>query len=420
MARRPRHVVVAGGGPAGVGAAVAAARMGARVTLAERYGFLGGMATVALVHPWMPFSAGDKQLVGGVLQEVINRLRTHNAYRDTTQLGHRSHCFDPELLKRVLQELLLEAGVELRLHCFVVGAKKRQNTINGIVIESKSGREVLRGDVVIDCTGDGDVAARAGAPCEKGRAEDGFMQPMTLHFRMARVDVPRMPPREEINRLYDAAKEAGRVQCPRENVLWFETTRDDEIHFNTTRVVEVDGTSSLDLSKAEIESRRQAWEIAEFLQREVPGFEKAYLSVTGPQIGVRETRRIMGEYVITEEDVLGARKFEDGIALASYPVDIHNPRGAGTVIRHLPPGEWYSIPYRCMVPRDVDGLLVAGRPISSTHEAHSSVRVQPTCYAMGQAAGIAAAMAAAERIPPRAVDAQAVRAEIRNQGGILE
>jgi len=243
---------------------------------------------------------------------------------------------------------------------------------------------------------------------------------MTLHFRMARVDRSRTPSREEINRLYDGAKAAGRVQCPRENVLWFETTREDEIHFNTTRVVEVDGTNSLDLTKAEIESRRQAWQIAEFMRREVPGFEQAYVSVTGPQIGVRETRRVMGEYVLTEEDVLGARKFEDGVALASYPVDIHNPRGAGTVLKHLPAGEWYSIPYRCLVPRGIDGLLVAGRPISATHEAHSSVRVQPTCYAMGQAAGIAAAIAAAGRIPPRAVDVQAVRAQIRTQGGILE
>jgi hypothetical protein len=420
MARRARHVIVAGGGPAGVAAAASAARVGARVTLVERYGFLGGMATTGLVHPWMPYFAGEKQLVAGIFQEVIDRLSAHDAFGAGWQLGHSSHCFDPEVLKRVLQEMLLQAGVQFRLHSFVAGARKRGSKVTGVVLESKSGREVLRGDVVVDCTGDGDVAAGAGAAFEKGRPEDGLMQPMTLHFRMARVDRSRMPSREEINLLYDAAKAAGRVQCPRENVLWFNTTREDEIHFNTTRVVEVDGTDVLDLTKAEIESRRQTWQIAEFLNREVPGFEQAYVCVTGPQVGVRETRRVMGEYVLSEEDVLGGKKFDDGVALSSYPVDIHNPRGEGTVLKHLPPGEWYSIPYRCLVPREVDGLLVAGRPISTTHEAHSSVRVQPTCYAMGQAAGIAAAMAAAGGMEPRAVDAQAVRVEIRSQGGILD
>lgn len=414
MAARPAHVIVAGGGPAGVGAAVAAARMGAKVTLVERYGFLGGMATAGLVHPWMTYHAGEKAIIGGVFQEVVARLRSRGAFMDE---GNR---FDVEHLKQVLLELLLEAGVELRLHGFAVGVRRANGAVRGLVIYSKSGREIVRGDIVVDATGDGDIAALAGCQYEKGRKKDGLMQPMTLNFRMANVDRSRMPSRPEINALYDQARAAGKVHCPRENVLWFLTVREDEIHFNTTRVTEVDGTSAADLTRAEIEGRRQAWEIASWLQREVPGFERAYLSATGPQVGVRETRRIMGLYVLTARDVLACRKFRDGIALCSYPIDIHNPAGAGTVIKSLPPGEWYSIPYRCLVPREVDGLLVAGRPISSTHEAHSSLRVQPICYATGQAAGIAAAIAAVQRIPPRDLDPKAVRAEIRNQGGILE
>jgi 2-polyprenyl-6-methoxyphenol hydroxylase-like FAD-dependent oxidoreductase len=408
-----RHqVIVSGGGPAGIGAAIAAARAGARVLLVERYGFLGGMATTALVHPWMSHLAGDRPIIGGVFQEVVDRLSALGAYRERS--------FDPEVLKQVLLEMCLEANVRLRLHSFVTDAVRDGQRVCGIVVHSKSGGEVFMADCVVDCTGDADVAARSGAETEKGRPEDGFVQPMTLMFRMANVDTSRMPAREEINHLYAEAKNAGRIQCPRENVLWFYTTRPDEIYFNTTRVVEVDGTSAEDLTKAEIEARRQTWQIVEFLKREIPGFERSHLVATGPQIGVRETRRLVGQYVLTEEDVLSCRRFEDEIAFSSYPIDIHNPRGEGSVIKALPKGGFYGIPYRCLVPRDLQGFLVAGRPISTTHEAHSSARIQCVCYATGQAAGIAAAISAAEGAALSALDAEVVRAEIKKQGGILE
>jgi hypothetical protein len=408
-----RHqVIVSGGGPAGIGAAIAAARAGAGVLLVERYGFLGGMATTALVYPWMSHLAGDRPIIGGVFQEVVDRLSAMGAYKERS--------FDPEALKQVLLEMCLEANVRLRLHSFVTDAVQDGQRVCGIVVHSKSGREVFMADCVVDCTGDADVAARSGAETEKGRPEDGFVQPMTLMFRMANVDTSRMPAREEMNRLFTEAKSAGRIQCPRENVLWFYSTRPDEIYFNTTRVVKLDGTSAEDLTKAEIEARRQTWQIVEFLKRDVPGFERSHLAATGPQIGVRETRRLVGQYVLTEEDVLSCRRFEDEIAFSSYPIDIHNPQGAGTVIKALPKGGFYGIPYRCLVPRDLQGLLVAGRPISTTHEAHSSARIQCVCYATGQAAGIAAAISAAEGIALSALDPEVVRAEIKKQGGILE
>lgn len=413
MAKAVR-VVIAGAGPAGIGAAIGAARMGAKVALIERYGFPGGMATAGLVHPWMTYHAGDKQIIAGVFQQVIEPLKQRGAFEPSDNL------FDPEQLKQVLLEMLVEAGVELHLHTFVVGVRKAGGAVGGLVVYDKSGRQTVTGDVVIDATGDGDVAAFAGCPYEKGRKKDGLMQPMTLHFRMAAVERSRMPTRQQLNQRYNEAKAAGKIRCPRENLLWFNTTIADVVHFNTTRVVKVDGTNAADLTQAEIESRRQAWEIAGWLQREVPGFERAYISATGPQVGVRETRRIMGRYVLTARDVLGGRKFRDGIALCSYPIDIHNPSGSGTVIKHLKPGDWYSIPYRCLVPLDAEGLLVAGRPISSTHEAHSSLRVQPICYATGHAAGIAAVLAAQARSSLADLDVKALRRLIIAQGGILD
>jgi hypothetical protein len=406
------QVIVSGGGPAGVGAAIAASRAGARVLLVERYGFLGGMATAGLVYPWMTNLAGEKPVVGGIFQEVVDRLNALGACE--------RRRFDPEALKQVLLEMCLEANVRLRLHSFVTDAVREGQRVCGIVVHSKSGSEVFLADCVVDCTGDADVSARAGAEMKKGREEDGSVQPMTLLFRTAGVETSRMPGGEEMNRLYTEAKNAGRIDCPRENLLWFDTTRPDEIHFNTTRVVEVDGTNAEDLTKAEIEARRQTWQIVEFLKREVPGFERSYLVATGPQIGIRETRRLVGKYVLTEEDVLSCRRFEDEIAFSSYPIDIHNPRGEGTVIKRLPEGGFYGIPYRCLVPRELQGLLVAGRPISTTHEAHSSARIQCVCYATGQAAGIAAAISSAEGSAPSDLDAEVVRAEVKKQGGILE
>jgi len=413
-------LVVAGAGPAGCAAAIAAARLGAEVWLIERYGFPGGMATAGLVHPWMTYHAGEKQIIGGVFAEIVEKLKAREAFKDSEHFGQRHHCFDPEALKQVLLGMLLEAGVRLVFHAFVVDAKAREGKIHSLLLASKSGLEEIRPQMVVDATGDADLAAWAGAAYEKGRPEDGLMQPMTLHFRMGGVEILRMPSREEMNARYAEAKAAGEISCPRENLLWFDTTAPDQIHFNTTRVTQADGTRREDLTRAEIEARRQTEQVAAFLQKRVPGFERAYLLMTAPQIGVRETRRLLGEYLLTAEDVLGARKFPDGIALGSYPIDVHNPAGEGTIIKPLPPGEFYSIPYRCLVPRELEGLLVAGRPISTTHEAHASTRIQAICYATGQAAGAAAALALKEATRPREVDIGKLQEALLRQGAILK
>jgi hypothetical protein len=215
------------------------------------------------------------------------------------------------------------------------------------------------------------------------------------------------------------ATEAGELQLPREDILFFATPHAREVSVNSTRVTRVLGTDVWDLSYAEWRSRQQMRQIVEFLRRRVPGFEQAYLVQSGVNIGVRETRRIVGDYQLTAADVMAARKFDDVIARCSYPMDIHNPTGKGTVLQRLPPGEAYDIPLRCLLPADVDGLVVAGRCISGTHEAHSSYRVMPVAMAVGQAAGVCGALAARRRIAPRGVPYREVQAELVRQGANL-
>jgi len=407
-------VVVAGGGTAGVAAAVAAARNGADTILIERYGFLGGTMTAGLVNPFMTFHAGKEQIIKGIFQEIIDRLKDMDGYDEKTK------AFDNEVMKIVLDQMIKETGVKLLLHTYIADALvTKGNAIRGVEAYNKSGRQVVLGKVIIDATGDGDVAVMAGAPYEKGREEDGLTQPMTLNFRMGGVDVERMPSREKINKLFEEAKAKGEIKIPRENVLYFLTTRKGEIHFNTTRIVKVDGTKADDLTYAEIEGRRQMVELIKFLKEKVSGFENAYLMMSAVQVGVRETRRIIGEYVLTGEDIVKARKFSDVIARGSYPIDIHSPTGEGTIIKRLPPGESYDIPYRCIVPKKVENLLIAGRCISCTHEAQAAIRVIPIVVAIGQAAGTAAALAAKLHVSPRKMDVSLLQETLKKQGAIL-
>ncbi len=414
-------IVVAGGGPAGASAAIAAARLGAKVVLVERYGFLGGMSTAGFVFPFMTHYAGDRPVIAGLWSELLDRLSHYPyGYKASTHLGLRHFCFDVEGVKQAWLAMCLEAGVQLQLHTFITDALLDGTRVAGLITHSKSGREDLHAAVVIDCTGDGDVASRSGAPCEIGRKTDGLVMPMSLHFRMGGVAMQRMPTREEINALYARDKAAGLITNPRENVLWFDTPHPDQVHFNTTRLLKFLGTDRDDLTAAEIEGQHQVREMVAWLTATVPGFELAYLLATGVQVGVRETRRIIGEYVVTEEELLNLTHFPDAIALSAYPVDIHNPAGAGTVMKHLPFGAYYTLPYRALVPQRVDGLLVAGRPISTTHEAHSATRIQPVASATGQAAGAAAALALQASIPARDIDTEHLRETLRGMGALVD
>jgi hypothetical protein len=438
-------VLVVGGGPAGLGAAVAAADAGARVVLAERYGFLGGNATAALVMPLMSFHTQmrvperkgatsllptdhgpGEPVVHGVLARLLERLvSAGGAIAPSLATGYVVP-FDPEWFKLIALELLDEAGVQFLFHAFASGVLPGNK---GVIFETKSGPLVVHAKVIVDCTGDADVAVQAGVPCEVGRA-DGLVQPMTLMFRVTEFQraafeaYVRDNPKEwrgvhGLWALVRRATEAGELDLPREDMLFFATPHEREVSVNSTRVTRVLGVDVWDLSYAEWCSRRQMRQIAAFLRRYVPGFEQSYVVQSGVQVGVRETRRIVGEYQLDADDVLSARKFDDAIARGSYPLDIHNPKGSGTLLKRLPPGEAYDIPLRCLLPRDAPRLLVAGRCISGTHEAHSSYRVMPIVMATGQAAGVCAALAAGRGATPGDVPVEAVQRELLRQGASL-
>ena len=445
------EVLVVGGGPAGLGAAVGAASAGADVVLVERYGFLGGNATAALVMPLMSFhnearaaSHDDVKrgfrllptdhgpgapVIAGVLELFLRQLYEAGGAIPPSQATGYTVPFDPEQYKLVALDLLDDAGVRFLLHALassVVGDSEPE----GVVFETKSGPLVIRAHTIVDCTGDGDVAAAAGARFEAGRDEDQLVQPMTLMFRMAGFDrgpfaaYVRQHPDEwrGVHGLWDLIREAqetGELELPREDLLFFATPHEQEVSVNSTRVTGVLGTDAWQLSEAEWIARRQMRQIARFLRNRVPGFADSYIAQSGTTIGVRETRRIAGEYQLTGEDVIACRQFQDAIARGSYPIDIHDPKGKGTVLKRLPAGGAYDIPLRCLIPQEAERILLAGRCISGTHEALSSYRVTPIAMATGHAAGICAALAAATNQQPRNVDHRAVQAELIRQGATL-
>lgn len=409
-------VIVIGGGPGGLCAAIAAAEEGADVLIIERYGFLGGMATAGLVNPFMSYHAGEEQVNAGLFQRMIEELEAHGGWSARPK-AHRA--FDPRIMRFAADDMVAKAGVRLLLHTFLVDALSADGRVENAVVANKSGLQQLKARLFIDATGDGDLAARAGAEFELGRPEDGFSQPMTLCFRMVNVDEDAMPSRAVMNDLYDDAKAAGDIDNPRENVLLFYAPQKGEIHFNTTRIVKFDATNAEDMTQAELIARRQVEEMAIFMQAKVPGFENAYISEIAPQTGVRESRRIMGDYVLTEDDVLTARKFSDGIARGSYSIDIHNPAGTGTIIKRVPPGDAYDIPYRCLCPRGFANMLIAGRPISSDHAAHSSHRIMPIAACNGEAAGVAAALCIRDNCDIRAIGTDELRSILIGRGASI-
>jgi len=405
-------LVVVGGGPGGFSAAVAGARRGLSVILIERYGFLGGMATSGLVNPFMPFKLKGKNLTSGIFNELIDRLQKEGA------LSKRQMEFDDEKLKSILDEMLQEAGCDVLLHSYFTGCELSGGKINSITVVNKSGSMKIKGKIFVDSTGDGDLSAAAGAKIQLGRSEDNLCQPMTLCFRIGGVKkgLTRGQVARNLNKILDAAKKKGEVDQPREDVLCFDTLIPGCYHFNTTRVVKKSGVNGLELSEAEFEGRRQVKELFNLFRKKSPYFAASYLMKIACQIGVRETRRVLGNYVITEKDVISGRKFPDGISRCNYPVDIHNPAGSGTVIKRVKAGTYYEIPFRCLVPKGLENLLVGSRCISSTHAAHSSFRVMPYVSGFGEACGIAAALALKENIPPCKVDGKKVKAEIFRLG----
>ncbi|HCE46575.1 MAG TPA: FAD-dependent oxidoreductase [Lentisphaeria bacterium] len=404
--KKQYDVIVAGGGPGGVCAAVAAAKNGMSVLMIERYGFAGGMATSGLVNPFMYYrSKTDPKhyLPTSVFMDIVKSLSENGA------LEKDGHVFDDEILKILLDTLLLDSKIEILYHALVTGAVSKDGTISKINVACKEGAKSFEAKVFIDATGDGDLAEFAGFKTEKGRKEDGACQPMTLCFRLGGVKADDWKALgKELNEIFKEGKAKGEISDPREDVLIFRTLRPDVVHFNTTRVIAKDGTTSKGLGEAEIIARKQVWELFNAFRKKSPLCKDSFIMKMAAQIGVRETRRVMGSYVLDADDVVKARTFEDGIARSSYPIDIHNPSGTGTILKSIE-GAYYEIPYRCIVPLGSRNLLMACRAISSTHEAHSSFRVMPVVASYAEAAGIAAAEAVKGKIGVGEVDGKKLK-----------
>jgi hypothetical protein len=437
-------VLVVGGGNAGCAAALAAARHGARTLLIERYGFLGGTATAAMVGPWMTFHSGGERIVGGIAQEIVERLVRRGAspghIPDSSDYVSTITPFDPEIHKALLFEMMLESKVDLLLHAWFLGSHVEGDRVVGASVATVGGGRSYRGRVVIDATADAHVAASAGVPTQKGD-ERGHVQPASLMFRLSHVDLgktatylrmhadqmrtslkahertaPALTAVAGLYELWEQARQDGTVDVPRELVSFFISPYPDEVTVNMTRVTNIDPLDPVDLSRAEVESRLQVMQLLRFFRERVPGFEHARLAATGTQVGIRESRRIEGRYTLSAQDVLEARTFDDAVARSAYPIDIHNPSGSGTTTHRLPAGASYEIPYRCLVPVNREQLLVAGRCISTTHEALASTRLTPTVMTLGQAAGTAAALANECNVTVGDVDTDRLRSQLMSDG----
>ncbi|HWD80030.1 MAG TPA: FAD-dependent oxidoreductase [Kribbella sp.] len=425
---RTVDVAVAGGGPAGFCAAVAAARSGARTVLVEKAPFLGGTATGAMVASFMGFYWRDLLVGGGIGHEITDRLvKTGGANGFTPYLlaeasrnpvKVRTFPFDPEVLKFVLDDMLAESGAEVELHTQAVDPVLENGSVGGLIAQDLSARQAIRAKVVVDATANAVLCRRAGCRTQNQVEQRRDRQPMTLMARLSNVDVARFRslPRDEKRRLAISGVRTGALQ--QELLSLVSSPAGSDAFILMTRVSELDGSDSGDLTAAERIGRTQIRSVVDFLRTSVPGFEHSYLAALAPWIGVRETWRIEGEYVLTEDDVLGGRQFTDAIAQAGGPLDVHDTNGTGLVL--VEPPAPFAIPYRSLVPRDVDGLLVAGRCLSATGRAMGASRHMGTAMATGQAAGTAAAIAAAEGVSTRDVSPEHLRRVLRDAGAIVD
>jgi len=410
-------LIVVGGGFSGVAAAIAAARHGANALIIEHGGALGGAAVNCLINPFMPngtkIGAEKKytELSQGLYAEICSRLEEMGAYR--------KKCFHEEYLKVVLDRMCKEAGVKVLFHSTLVSAELEGGEIKGINVMQRSGLNRYEAKYYIDATGDGTLAYICGCPMRLGRPEDGLCQPMTLCFRIGNIDIPKFQEnRAAMQALYKQHQAEGRIKNPREDVLIFNTLVDNMLHFNTTRIIKKNPVDPDDLSWAEMEAREQMLEIFNFLVENCPGFENAQL-VTSSDIGVRESRMVDGQYVLTGDDLVACRRFEDVIACGNYDIDIHNPAGTGTSHYYFPEGQYYDIPLRSLRPLGVENMLVAGRCVSVTHEAQASVRIMPICCSMGEAAGVAAAVANSHGCALDSAPISEIQALLRADGAFL-
>lgn len=446
-------VIIVGGGISGAVAGISAARCGAKVLVVEKYGFLGGMLTMAGVGPMMTFHVGENQAIRGITGEVIERLvrkgKSPGHVFDTIGYTYTVTPFDAEWMKHELELMLLESGGEVLYHTMLADVEIEDKSIKSITVCNKGGLTKLYSRVFIDATGDADLSLWSGVDCVKGRENDGAMQPMTANMKMTNVDIEGIKafvkdnpeefpylkgntgivdkaPKLSVSgfvKTIERAKAAGDLTSKTEGLLFFETNNSGEVIVNTTRIHGYDSTDPLSLSAAEIEGRRQVRELEKFLIKYVPGFENSILVYSGPSIGVRSSRQIRGIYTLKQDDILAAKVFEDTIAHAGYPIDVHSPDGEEEVIKddmHIKPGVMYSIPYRCLVNEKVSNLITVGRCISATFEAQGAVRTTPTAGAIGHAGGAAAYLAVKNNTACPEINVRELQYILKQQGAYLE
>lgn len=413
-------LIVVGGGLTGVAAAVSAAREGLRVLLVEASGCLGGAMTVNMVYPFMRFWTKDpesgevRDLSAGIFTEMNKRQEKYIPPLGTTR-------FNPDSFMLVLDEMCEESGVQVLFHATLCGVEVEGRQIKSVLLATKAGLMEVSADSYVDATGDGDLMAFAGCDFQLGRESDGLCQPMTTIFRMSGMDVEGFKAdRPRLQEVYKQQQAEGKIRNPRENILTFYGLGEGIVHFNTTRVIKLDPTDPFDVSRAEMEARKQVFEMYTFLRENCEAAKNATVCSTAVSIGVRESRKLKGEYILTVEDLKNCTKFPDSVALGNYDVDIHNPEGAGTSHYYFGDGQYYTIPYRSFLPKELDNLLVAGRCLSATHEAQASVRIMPICATMGEAAGVAAAVAKQTKTCVHDVDVAIVQKKLREKGAAID
>jgi hypothetical protein len=432
--------VVVGAGVAGTIASIASARAGARTLLVEGSGILGGLITGGrLTKP-------TGYIAGGIFRGMVERAAELGGADPSTRhsyWGRFSGIFDAEIMYRVIVEMLDEAGVEVLLHARVTDTITQASQVKGIAVSTKSGPSLILGQTIIDASGDGDVAVMAGATFHLGREQDGKTQPMTSYVRLMHVDIPSLVAYMEAHRddfseivmpeatshdnadyafslhatgftkaIRKARAEGFNWIIPKNHITLKTGLIPGEVNLNVTRV----HGNALDarvLSMAELEIRKQAYCCYDFLRTYIPGFSEAVFLEVAPKLGVRETRRIQGDYTLTEHDVKHEARFADAIGLSDCAIDIHEPGGEEGLM--LSVGTGYGIPYRCLLPLGLDGILTAGRCASTDHVAHASTRNTPACALMGEAAGLAAALAAQEGITVRQIDVPALQKTLRDR-----
>lgn len=442
-------IIVVGGGISGCTAAISAARLGMKVLLIERYGFLGGTLTANGTGPMMTFHAGDKQVIKGITGEIIDRLlkkgKSPGHIFDTTCYTYTVTPFDAEALKTELESMLMEAGGEILYHSFLCDVKMQDNEIKYITVAGKNGTRKIYSKIFIDATGDADISRFCGLKVHIGRKADGKCQPLTLNMKLYNVDTEKIKqyiknnpddfPRMDVSKIGNAPRisvggynntfalaiASSEITFDREFLLFFETNNPGEVIVNTTRISNINPLEPEELTKAEIEGRRQCEEVFRFLKNKISGFENAKIAYTGPSVGVRGSAQIEGLYTITETDIVTCKDFDDTIAHGAYPIDIHPPEGADDSmfdVQKLQDGNFYNIPYRCLIGK-TSNLITVGRCISATFEAQAAIRVSPIAGAIGHAGGVAAAISVTDGTSVYETDLSKIRHALKYQNAFL-